>query len=336
MSQASLTIANQGFAAFRSALNNALGALGSMHKGSSAPAGILTGQEWLNDSVPTATKWLRNLYDGAASIKVGNVDTTNDRFIPWAGVGARVVAKTSAYTINTTAGTDERGEYHSCSTASFAVTVPAGGGTAGGVAIEGGWSILVGNDSTTATHVATLTRSGSDVFNNGLTTIALSCGDRALLISNGSTAWTVIVWKEPYAFRAHKNGSAQGSIVTATNTKITFTTEALDLGGWYDAANSRWQPPAGKYGLACSLYWDSVLADQVRVLTRLYEDAGTTEVGRGQHVSSGTDDQAVLAVAEVETDGSKQFQAYGQHHTGANEQVNGSAIVTYFQGWRIA
>lgn len=46
-------------------------------------------------------------------------------------------------------------------------------------------------------------------------------------------------------FSAHKNGTDQTGIVASTFTKITFTTELFDVGSYYDAANSKWTPPAG-------------------------------------------------------------------------------------------
>lgn len=47
-------------------------------------------------------------------------------------------------------------------------------------------------------------------------------------------------------FSANKNSVTQTGIASVTNTKLTFTTEDYDQGGYYDAANSRWYPPAGR------------------------------------------------------------------------------------------
>jgi hypothetical protein len=54
-------------------------------------------------------------------------------------------------------------------------------------------------------------------------------------------------------FYAHKNGTAQSGITPATFTKLTATTERSDLGGYYDAANSRFTPPAGAVFLCAAL-----------------------------------------------------------------------------------
>lgn len=56
------------------------------------------------------------------------------------------------------------------------------------------------------------------------------------------------VWRDFGAgigFRADLNGSNQTGFVSLAVTKITFTHEVFDTGGYYDAANAKWIPPAG-------------------------------------------------------------------------------------------
>lgn len=83
MSQHDLTIANQGYAAFRADLNGALAALGSTSKGSSRPSGALAGQLWLDDDTPTATLWTLKLFDGSDDIDLAYVDTAANVFYPF-------------------------------------------------------------------------------------------------------------------------------------------------------------------------------------------------------------------------------------------------------------
>lgn len=47
-------------------------------------------------------------------------------------------------------------------------------------------------------------------------------------------------------FKANKNGVDQGPIAGNLTVKVTATNELYDVGGFYDAPNSRWTPPAGK------------------------------------------------------------------------------------------
>ena len=76
MSQVSdVSIANQGFSAFRTELNNILGAINSSHIGSSAPASLAQGSLWIDTSAG-ATGWILKLYDGAGDISLGTINST--------------------------------------------------------------------------------------------------------------------------------------------------------------------------------------------------------------------------------------------------------------------
>ena len=68
MSQHDLNVANQGFSAFRTDLNNALVALGSTNSGTSAPSSPQSGMIWVDTT--TATAWQPKIYDGAAWINL--------------------------------------------------------------------------------------------------------------------------------------------------------------------------------------------------------------------------------------------------------------------------
>ena len=69
MSQVSqITLDNQGFSAFRTALNNSINALNTTHAGSSAPGSVGTGTIWIDTT--TATAWQPKIYDGAAWINL--------------------------------------------------------------------------------------------------------------------------------------------------------------------------------------------------------------------------------------------------------------------------
>ncbi len=76
MSQVSdVSIANQGFSAFRTELNNILGAINSSHIGSSAPASLAQGSLWI-DTSGGATGWILKLYDGSDHIALGTINST--------------------------------------------------------------------------------------------------------------------------------------------------------------------------------------------------------------------------------------------------------------------
>ena len=76
MSQVSdVSLANQGFSAFRSELNNILGAINTSHLGTSAPGSIAAGTIWV-DTSGGATAYILKFYDGSDHIALGTINTT--------------------------------------------------------------------------------------------------------------------------------------------------------------------------------------------------------------------------------------------------------------------
>jgi hypothetical protein len=74
MSQHDYNIANQGFASFRSDLNNALSAIQTNNSGTSRPTGAVAGQLWLDTT--SATSPTLKYYDGADDISLATIDHT--------------------------------------------------------------------------------------------------------------------------------------------------------------------------------------------------------------------------------------------------------------------
>jgi hypothetical protein len=72
MAQHDYNIANQGFPAFRTDLNNALSAIQTTNSGTSRPTGAVAGQLWL-DTTSTTTPTLK-YYDGADDISLATID----------------------------------------------------------------------------------------------------------------------------------------------------------------------------------------------------------------------------------------------------------------------
>jgi len=72
MAQHDMNIANQGFPATRSDINNALSAINSTHSGSSTPSGAVAGTIWLDTT--NATNPTLKFYDGADNISLATID----------------------------------------------------------------------------------------------------------------------------------------------------------------------------------------------------------------------------------------------------------------------
>tara|TARA_Y100001973_G_scaffold30523_1_gene46144 strand:- start:258 stop:572 length:315 start_codon:yes stop_codon:yes gene_type:complete len=77
MSQVSdVVLANQGFASFRTELNNILGALNTMHVGSSAPASVATGTMWVDNATTNVLKVKIN--DGSDNVELFQINTSTN------------------------------------------------------------------------------------------------------------------------------------------------------------------------------------------------------------------------------------------------------------------
>ena len=77
MSQVSdVVLANQGFASFRTELNNILAALNTMHVGSSAPGSVATGTIWVDNGTSNTLKVKIN--DGSDNIELFSINTTSN------------------------------------------------------------------------------------------------------------------------------------------------------------------------------------------------------------------------------------------------------------------
>lgn len=86
MAQHDGVIANQGFSAFRSDLNDLAQAILSTHSGTAAPSGVVAGQFWIDTDTPSATVRTLFHYDGTDSIGIMQIDYTNN-YIAKLGIG---------------------------------------------------------------------------------------------------------------------------------------------------------------------------------------------------------------------------------------------------------
>ena len=77
MSQVSdVNLANQAFGSFRSELNDILGALNTMHIGSSAPGSVAQGTIWIDSG--TSGKLKVKLNDGSDNVELFEVDISSN------------------------------------------------------------------------------------------------------------------------------------------------------------------------------------------------------------------------------------------------------------------
>ena len=85
MSQVSdVILANQGFASFRTELNNILSAVNSSHVGSSAPSSLVAGSIWVDSGTSGFLKIKIN--DGSDNIELFSINTTSNAITSSASV----------------------------------------------------------------------------------------------------------------------------------------------------------------------------------------------------------------------------------------------------------
>ena len=71
-----VVLANQGFASFRTELNNILEAINTMHVGSSAPGSVTTVTMWVDNGTSGTLKVKKN--DGSDNIELFSINTSTN------------------------------------------------------------------------------------------------------------------------------------------------------------------------------------------------------------------------------------------------------------------
>lgn len=71
-----VTLDNQGFASFRTELNNILGALNTLHLGTSAPGSVAQGTLWIDSSSSGVLKLMMN--DGSDNVELLQVNISSN------------------------------------------------------------------------------------------------------------------------------------------------------------------------------------------------------------------------------------------------------------------
>lgn len=133
------------------------------------------------------------------------------------------------------------------------------------------------------------------------------------------------------AFHANKNATNQTGIATGTFTKITFTNEVFDVGGFYDGANSKFAPtPVGKYRLTGKLRCTGATVSTVGVVSIFkngvrHLDIQGFDVGVSGFFGAG-------GTAIVDNDGNDEFEIYYSGVTAGTITADGTVEQTYFQG----
>jgi hypothetical protein len=146
--------------------------------------------------------------------------------------------------------------------------------------------------------------------------------------STQNLLWKGLAATKP-TFLAHKNGSNQTSITSATDTKITFGTEAWDVGGYYANGTSIWTPPAGKYRVTVGVRMANTNAvDNELINLLLYKNGASHRTAQNRRGSTNT--IAVLLTVLVEANGTDTFEVYVNKSGAGDGEVAGTVTDTWW------
>jgi hypothetical protein len=227
-------IANQGFPAFRTDLNNVLSAINTLNSGTSRPASAVAGSLWLDTTSATAP--ILKYYDGADDITLATINHSANTV----DFNDSAISTPLAVTGNATAGaelrlpedTDNGTNYVAIKApdsiaSNLTLTLPSADGTNGQALITNGSGTLSFTTlSTTLTY-----SSGTAVGDNSTT---------AFTISSGRSVNDVLVFVNGFQLTPTTDYTISGTtltFVTAPATSAEITYRYLPLGGAYTSAN---------------------------------------------------------------------------------------------------
>lgn len=132
-------------------------------------------------------------------------------------------------------------------------------------------------------------------------------------------------------FRAHKNNVDQSGVAAAGFVKITFTSEAFDIGSYYDTTNSRWIPPAGLVRISGHVTFSSV--DDAACQASLYKNGAIFAGGSvaGQISNAG---RSVVSAVDL-ANGTDYYEYYAFCGSTGTFDITGTIAQTAFCGEQI-
>lgn len=139
------------------------------------------------------------------------------------------------------------------------------------------------------------------------------------------------------AFSANKNSTNQTGVVSATETKVTWSAEEFDLLSEFDSTtNSRFTPTQPGIYLLSSAVRFTVSVDTAVAVIILYKNGVAYQECNYLHEAT-TKQIGVAGSWIVQANGTTDyFEIYAYHDTGANRTIDGTAKMTWFTGAKLA
>jgi len=128
----------------------------------------------------------------------------------------------------------------------------------------------------------------------------------------------------------HRNGTNQTGVVTATWTKVAFTTEVYDISSAFDSTtNHRWTP--GRLGIAsisARVAW-ATIADATAMSIAIYKN-GSIHREQTTDTGSANGNQGATISCDVQIDAiTDYFEIYAKQTSGGNLDINGGSTQTW-------
>jgi hypothetical protein len=128
------------------------------------------------------------------------------------------------------------------------------------------------------------------------------------------------------------NVSTQTGIASATATKLTgLTTEVYDHGGFYDAAHSKWTPPAGKVLITGAVTYQGGVVSGGGIALQLWKN-GSYFRSMGFSASPGPVGSVGGTTVQDISNGTDYYELYAYADGTGTKTVSAGPISTYFQG----
>ena len=174
MAQHDYTIANQGFPATRSDINNVLSAISTNNSGTSAPSTQYAGQFWIDT---TASTWTMYIHDGADDIPFATIDTSANT-VNFTDSALDVVTDTTPQL----GGDLDLNSNDITGTGNINIT--------GNITASGNLT-SVGIDDNASANALTIDSSSNLQFNSGFGSVATAYGVRAWVNFNGKSTVSI-------------------------------------------------------------------------------------------------------------------------------------------------
>lgn len=191
-----------------------------------------------------------------------------------------------------------------------------------------GSKIILQFDST-----ATLTHDATNLILPGKGSITTAAGDIAEFVESAAGDWlcTNYTYAQIPAFSVHNNGANQNGIVTATWTKIVYSSELFDTRANY--TSSRFTPKvAGKYSLSAAANFTAGVDQSIGAQLAIYKNGGALHYGT-LSVASGAGPVGSFVGAEVDANGTTDyFEIFVFQGSGSNKDIDGVAVRNWFSG----